>query len=292
MSTPFYLPKAQQRWVFDYNGANGWQWWSKPPGASLVTLLAIGGGSAGGDGHSAAAGNNRGGAGGGGSGGVSRLVIPAMFLPGQLSILVGAGGLASGSGAGNRSYVTLRPSPTFQEDVIVLLASTPTAGSNGSAITGGAGGSSLAIAAADAAYLGLGIFTSIAGSSGLAGGTHLGGSSADLTYGISGINLSGGTGGAGVGTANTDFAAGGIIGSGLMPSIPGGATAARGNDGVALWEHFLFSGGTGGGSSGTGTGGNGGNGGPGCGGGGGGGGVTGGTGGNGGNGLVIIHVSY
>ena len=122
-----------------------------------------------------------------------------------------------------------------------------------------------------------------------------------VTFGGSGIPLSGGAGG-----GNGTGAGGAITGAGLVPTIAGGVgtTGGVGNQGFMLgkrilfdspsylFPHLLFTGGSGGGGHGTGQAGAGGDGGYGCGGGGGGGsqaaGGVRGAGGRGGDGLIII----
>lgn len=93
--------------------ASGWEPWIKPRNARMVMIVCIGAGAGGGGGHTAAAGTARGGGGGGGCGAISRVLLPAIFLPDTLFVLAGAGGAggtAAGAGsAGTRSYVSMVP---------------------------------------------------------------------------------------------------------------------------------------------------------------------------------------
>lgn len=122
--------------------------------------------------------------------------------------------------------------------------------------------------------------------------------------------ISGGAGGGGTPTANTNFTGGNITGAGLIPTLSGGAAGGGAGQSGIFWGAaggivsadllmasaafsghgpFAMTGGSGGGTNGAaGTGGAGGDGAFGCGGAGGGGGVTGGAGGRGGSGLVLI----
>ena len=141
--------------------------------------------------------------------------------------------------------------------------------------------------------MGSGIFNSIAGVNGAAGGAFGVGGSITITR-----PTTGGAGGGGITTLNVGSAGGNITGLGFIPTISGGDnTGVAGGNGfnqflpssiLSTESPLFFTGGAGGGSNPNGTGGNGGNGGFGCGGGGGGGGLTGGSGGRGGDGLVII----
>jgi hypothetical protein len=152
---------------------------------------------------------------------------------------------------------------------------------------------------------GLGFYTLIAGQAGIIGNTT--GAGAALTLPTTGLLITGGTGGAGVGNAASTGAAGGAFTvAGAFPTHTGGTAAgsqtlpagngSNGFDRVINGLSYSY-GGTGGGSTGgaaTGAGlkaGNGGAGGIGCGGGGGGGGFTGSTqglGGRGGPSQIII----
>lgn len=276
---------------------NGWATWNKPRGCTMAYMMGIGPAGKGGNGavggNSAAAGG-----GGGGSGGQTSLLIPLIFLPDVLFISVGYGSTAA------PSRVCVAP------DVIanncLLIANRGEDGGNASGVTAGTAGVAAAIATiATMPLAGLGTYTLLAGQAGIVGGTTVAG--AALTLPLTGLTLTGGTGGGGVpAAANAGTAGGAFTVAGVFPPQPGGANQTTstlpGNDGsnglICAFNGLEFSyGGTGGGSShGSATGaglfgGKGGAGGPGSGGGGGGGCLTGGTagtGGKGGDGQVVI----
>ena len=195
------------------------------------------------------------------------------------------------------------------------LLATATGGSGGGVAAGatagalGAGGAKSTITNALLAGLSIQGFVaaaadiSLVGQSGLAGGTTVAG--AALSLPVTGLVVTGGTGGGGLPAVSTAGTAGGALTvNGAFPPQVGGAGGAvtptagsnGSNGGQPIPGLRFFFGGTGGGSSGLGattgaSGGNGGAGGYGCGGGGAGGSFTGSpaaTGGNGGHGLVII----
>lgn len=290
-----------QSQIFYAAGATGaleWQSWVRPRNISFVLLRLMGPGSGGGGGMSGAAGTARGGGGGGGAGGIVDLLIPASLLPDVLYIMVGRGGLggaaASNGTQGERTYVSLVNNSIISA-TLIACASTVNAihGSPGTAGGGGAGGAGGTASTANLAQgHNLGLFTARAGQAGGAGGAHTGAIGTAVTFGSGGLPITGGAGGGGTNTANTDFGGGAITGAGMMPTIAGGlAAAGRGQDGISLSGNPMWgsTGGSGGGTAGAaGVGGDGGNGGYGSGGGGGGGGVTGGNGGRGGDGLVLL----
>ena len=277
---------AQQKWFP----------WSRPKNATMLFFLVVGGGGGGGGGRSGASGTSRGGGGGGGAGALQRLIVPAALLPSTLYLKPGNGGLggnASGVGQGSVAPVitTSSQSAAVANAIVSGFAATPGGGS-GLVGSGGVGGSPGPAAAANS-MIGaqLGIFLSVAGQAGAAGGNAADGSAS--TYALSGPSTCAGAGGAGVGADNVGHDGGPIIGAGYIPTLPGGV--AGGGDGSSgyLLDHpfnepFASIGGTGGGSSGLGVGGRGGDAKIGSGGGGGGGGVTGGAGGNGGPGMIMI----
>lgn len=290
-----YLPQRQTLWTFTQNGVDGWQPWRKPDGASLITLEGVGAGGSGGGGTSGAAGSARRGGGGGASGAFTRVMIPAELVGDTLYIRPGVGapgGAASVAGVdGGDTWIThyvgnaaAIPAMTY------LIAKGGTYHVNG----GSAGAASLVT---ECMLAGMGIFSSTTGDDGTTAGANTGAAGGiKANYGFFRAPFCGGTGGAGTGTDNANYA-GGLI-SGVAPSlftdIPGGiAGGGNGNGGLRLERPMVHTGGTGGGSNGAaGTGGRGGNGAPGCGGGGGGAGVTGGAGGDGGAGRVWIHVIF
>jgi hypothetical protein len=298
--------------MFDYshlpnvaNGADtqqfttpGWFTWVKPRGKSKVFMMLLGSGGGGGGGFSGASATARGGGGGGGSAAVTRVEFAAEMLPDVLNVFVapgGLGGAASVAGsAGDYSAVTT--SPGVKTDALARIAVSGLGAGGGGAGTAAAGGTAGTAGAVNAvtATGSLAGHASTAGQAGAVGGAQTGatGTGPGLTF-----VASGGASGAGVGTANADFAGGGFTAVSGFPALPGGAVAGgAGLNGHERWLAGVLNprqfhhavGGTGGGSNGVGTGGAGGRGGIGSGGGGGGAGVTGGRGGDGGNGMVLI----
>ena len=272
--------------------AVNWQPWYKPAGVGMSFIFCLGAGGGGGAGFTAAAGSARGGGGGGSSGGLTRLLIPTVHLPNVLHVNVGRGGVPGG--VGGASHVSTAASQTGAAYLITISSSG--GANNGGAGTGGAGGGggsgAIASSATDAYGHGLGFFVAVGGRAGSNGGAQTGAAGGTQTWGTGGMLCSGGAGGGGTPTGNTDFAGGGITGGGPIPSLAGGlAAAGQGQAGWELLDPYLLAstGGCGGGTAGaSGTAGAGGYGGLGSGGGGGGGGVTGGAGGRGGDGYVII----
>ena len=290
---------------------SGYQTWTIPRNATWVYIVCAGGGASGAGGQTSGAGVLGGGGGGGGSGSMSRLLIPAFFLPKILYLAPGAGGIgvaaATIGNTGARSSVTDKPVPNILADIVLIsgtnAAAAPIAPTGASS---GGGAAETIDVATNHPYSGLGLWTAIIGQAGTAGGASAG-AGVGYTWGSLGIFCSSGTGG---GTTNTTVGAGAggaITGAGLVASVPGGAAASRGNNGVnhgflsggslgpsaTAGQQFASTGGTGGGAGASTTGGAGGNGGfsSGGGGGGGGGGTSGGTGGAGGAGgpgFIVI----
>lgn len=266
-------------------GANSWQAFYVPKGAVALEILAQGPGGNGGNGFGAAAGTARGGGGGGGSGAMSRLLIPARYLPEILYIRPGI------PGGGTPSHVSTTPNSGNQ--FLILRGDHGSNGGNGTASAAGTAGTAGAVLSATTCpYVGLGQFVSIAGQGGAAGGVHTGAVGGSVTILAAGVPRTGGAGGAGCTT--TEFAGGNITGAGLITTISGGALGANpGNPGVMIARPETTTGGSGAGSSNSVAGAAGGRGQLGSGGGGGGAGVTtGGTGGRGGDGFVDILVLY
>jgi hypothetical protein len=233
--------------------------WIKPRGASMVRMLLIGAGAGGRAGSTSAGGT------GGGSGAVTEWIGPAIFIPDELRISIGAGG-ASASAGGDTSVIYQAKDGT---GYTLLTASGAASNTAGTAFTNNFFGAS-------------GIFKSTAGQAGAAVTTAI---TASTT-----IFLSGGGGG-----SSTVTSAGGSVACNYgYPTISGGVgtTGGNGGDGFFLTQPIMIgAGGAGGGGKNTaGAGGNGGNGGIGCGGGGGGRGTTSGAslGGRGGDGAVFI----
>ena len=279
-----------------------WHTWLKPRGVNMLHMIAIGGGGGGGGGFTATAGSARGGGGSGGCSGISRLTIPAIFVPDRLYVQVGAGGQGVGSGGGTAgsgvlSYVVAAIStatPGTVQATNVMLVSGAAAAAGGGTGTGaavGALGAAGTIATIAAMPLGhMGHFNLIAGTAGVAGGAVAGANGTAQSIPTA-TPFWGATGGAG--TTSADFAGGAFTAqadsllSEMRPATPA-AGSNPGASGLTIWAPFYSWGGGGGSAANSSAGGAGGNGGYGCGGGGGGGGTTGGRGGDGGSGLVII----
>lgn len=274
-----------------------WHIWNKPRGISTIYLFTVGGGAGGGGGFTGIATSARGGGGSGGSSAVTRSVFPAFLLPDRLYIQVGAGGLGVGSGGGTagtgiKSFVSVYPDLNVANLLSASASSAPTGGGTGTAAAvGGAGVGGTVPTITVQCLAGLGVFTSIAGQAGVAGGAVAGAVGTAGVIPVTGVVTSGGSGGAG--TTSADFAGGlwtaisNSYLSEIRPATPA-AGSFNGSAGFNIWQPFFSFGGTGGSSSNSGVGGNGGIGGYGSGGGGGGGGTTGGKGGDGGGGLVVI----
>lgn len=268
----------------------------------MTYMLAIGGGGGGGGGFDRPNGDPGGGGGGGGSGGIATLLIPSFFLPDILYVYAGEGGPggpeSSVGSDGQISYVSYSPSILAENVLLQSSIVQGAAGSEGESAGPGIGGAGGTLASQTLGSR-LGIFRSIAGQAGAAGGNDTGGNGVSVTA-WSTVPLSGGAGGAG---SDADpFSGGGITAASATnftyinwPTTAGavasGGTSTaprRGGAGVQLWKPFLSSGGAGGGTNDN-NGGDGNSGGIGSGGGGGGAGdTTTGRGGNGGPGLVMI----
>ena len=296
----FHMPtqygNAEISTYFGYISSNvHFQTWQKPRGKSMIDILLVGDGGNGGNGVVGAVSTAAGG-GGGGSGSQTRLTMPLHLLPDTLFILL------RGSGSGNSSRVAIYPDITAAN--CLAIASGGGNGGAGSGATAGTAGTAGAAATNATMPLGWAFATTLIGQAGTAGGTT--GGSTSLNIPTTGLLVTGGTGGAGLGAAGSTGTIGATLnGGGVFPSMLGGtagttATTPAGN-GTAGYRPvpniLLGYGGTGGGSthgSATGAGlyaGKGGDAAPGCGGGGGGGGLTGstqGTGGLGGPAFCII----
>lgn len=270
-----------------------------PPGASLVFGLVIGGGSGGGGGRGAASGARSGG-GGGAASASTRFWLPRAMLPDRLYARLGLGG-AGGAGAvasngGNGTAGAVTQITTRGAGGAVVAASsgvTGNAGGGGNTGSGGGapGGAHAAWALANAPLANSCGFTiSVAGPAGGTGGLYTGAAGTDVQWGsTSGIFLSGGAGGGGIGSSDVGWPGGAQLGAGPFPGLAGGAAdGGHGPKGISWRSPLLLACGGPGGGSNAGTAGNGGDGGYGCGGGGGGGGVTSGAGGRGGDGIAIL----
>lgn len=308
-----YFPKSTgSADVYYFQGtstAAGGDWitWERPRGKGMIDILLVGKGGNGGAGAVGAASTAAGG-GGGGSGGQTRLVMPLALLPDYLFISL-AGVSATTTIA---SYIALSlkltagAGATTVNDTL-MIANGGANGGNAAGATPGAVGAAGGIATVGAMPLGWAFSpVPLAGQAGIIGTAAAAGG--NLALPLTGLLVTGGASGAGVGAAaSTGSAGGAITGAGLFPTIAGGAaagsqTAPPGNGlaGFRPVPGLMYGlGGSGGGSTGgasTGAGlvqSRGGDGAPGCGGGGGGGAFTGSTtatGGLGGPAFCVITV--
>lgn len=274
----------------------GWQTWRKPPGKTMLHILLFGPGGNGGNG-AVGANSTAAGGGGGGSGSQTSLLIPLHMLPDVLYLSLPYGGVAAPA--------RISTYPEAVANTTVALANQGGAGGNAAGATAGAAGAAGAVATLATMPLGgAGISQLLAGQAGIIGGTTVAG--AALTLPVTGLYVTGGTGGGGLpAAAATGTNGGSFTVAGYHPSNTGGAgpavaTTPAGDGSYGLsWRQGLryMYGGTGGSSThGTATGaglvaGRGGDGGFGCGGGGGGGGLTGSTqglGGRGGDSFAVL----
>lgn len=281
-----------------------WQSWQKPRGKTMCSILLLGKGGNGGNGV-VGANSTAAGGGGGGSGGMTTLTMPLALLPDILYFSL-AGQQATTTVA---SYVTIYPSiiATPPPNHTLMIANGGGNGGNGAAAVAGAAGAAGAIATVATMPLGWQWAKALAGQAGIIGGTTVAG--AALTLPVTGLIVTGGTGGGGLPAAATAGTTGGSFTVPAQPSpfIPHTAPASTatatvppgdGAGGFKLANLLYFYGGLGSGSThGTATGAGlvaarGGAGAFGCGGGGGGGALTGSTastGGFGGPALAIIN---
>ncbi len=294
---------ADQQFFFTNNSITTtlWQVWRKRPGISMVSVFCLGPGGGGGNG-AVGANSTAAGGGGGGSGGQTYVEISAWLLPEILYISVPTGGTTGATP--QATFVSFTPDPFSFVDMLVI-AQQGGSGGNASGATAGAAGLTAGAASNSTMSRGYGGFVQVwAGQAGIIGGTT--GAAGALSLVTTGLRVTGGTGGAGLGAAAAaGTAGGGIGGAGILPTITGAAGGssattppANGSNGIPLiGPYAYFYGGTGGGSthgSATGAGlvqSKGGDGAYGCGGGGSGGALTAstaGAGGKGGDGLVII----
>jgi len=279
------------------HSTNQWSTWVKPLGCKLVHILCIGAGAGGGGGHTAAAGVARGGGGGGGSGATTFTTVPALLMPDILYVQVGAGGAGGAAtvdgSAGSISIVAIAPDSTLINLFVTSGSAGAVGGGRGTVSQGGAGGTQGAVISSNVPFLHLGNYVNRQGSPGGAGGAHTGAVGSNVNAFNAQIT-SPGSGGAGTGTTNVNFAGGTVFGTNdLAPAVAGGTAAGgAGNPGYQIQKPLCFIGGSGGGSNGaSGVGGGGGSGSIGSGGGGGAGGVTGGAGGPGGDGMIVFSCS-
>ena len=254
----FNTPTPQGANYQEFYGGGTTRDWVKPRGASMVRMLLIGAGAGGRPGSTVVGGT------GGAGGAVTEWIGPAIFIPDQLRISIGAGGVSAVAG-GNTTV--LWQCSNASAGYTLLTAS-------------GAPSNTAPTATANNYFGAAGIYKSTAGASGAAAGANR---SADTTGFLSG----------GAGGSSSGVGAGGTVACNYgYPTIAAGVgtTGGAGGDGFFQTQPILMgAGGAGGGGSSAGAGGVGGAGGIGCGGGGGARGSTaGGAGGRGGDGAVFI----
>jgi len=281
--------KDEYHQVFRQSGT-----WVKPRGVTMINILVIGGGGGGGLGSGGISGSNRGGGAGGGGGAISRTMIPALFLPDSLNIIVGSGGLGATSLAaatsGGTTYIEV-PNGNGTTNTRIIYANGGGAGNNGTSVGSATAGSQGVAPVTAAVYSSLGILSVSVGGAAGNGGAAAGGAGGNLILSTTSLINTGGSGGGAVSSANISFAGGSFTATaGLTPSIAWtSGISPNGIGGYFQSIPFYSVGGIGGGGTNTATGGIGGDGAIGSGGGGGGGGLTtGGPGGRGGDGIVII----
>jgi hypothetical protein len=235
-----------------------WETWVKPRGKSMCSILLIGNGANGGTGVVGANSVSAGG-GGGGSGAMTSITIPINLIPDQLYISLNSGSNAASSLA---NYVSIAPPLTagggapIANNTLVIAGG---GGRGGNAVTSVGGTAGAAGAIATLATMPLGwqwANIALAGQAGIAGGAAIAG--AALTLPLTGLIVTGGTGGAGLGAAAAAGTAGGAItGAGVFPTIAGGLGTAvattppgNGNPGCKPFQNLgYWMGGTGGGST-------------------------------------------
>ena len=224
-----HLPSSGgSTWVFTGTStAAGGDWitWEKPRGKTMIDILLIGKGGNGGLGVVGAVSTAAGG-GGGGSGSQTRLTMPLALLPDYLYISL-AGQSATTTLA---SYITTAlkltagPGAPVANDTLIM-ANGGGNGGNGVGATAGAAGAAGAAATVGLMPLGWAYATAIIGQAGIIGGTTVAGGA--LTLPLTGLLVTGGTGGAGLGaTAVAGTAGGAITGAGQFTTIPGGVGGA------------------------------------------------------------------
>ena len=251
-----------------------WQTWRKPRGAKMVYMLAVGGGSSGGTGVNTAV--SSGGGAGGGTGGQSSLLIPAMFLPDVLYIQAGQGGApiitSGGVGAiGTPTYVTIEAANAVIAQATVLFATAgPVTGAAATASAGGVAGSAAAVATLANMPLGArGQSTLLAGQAGSAGGSGVPAIGGTVTIPLTGLIVTGGTGGGGANASVATGSNGGpinlttaMLGTEFFSSLIGGVGSATstpslpGMPGYSAKNFMMNYGGTGGGGTSNTAGGN------------------------------------
>lgn len=192
MNDFFGLPTSQlfhtQEFFWTASTAwTSWQIWKKPLGKSMAHIFMLGGW---GGGWSGVVGANSTAAGGWGgwSGSQTRVVMPLSLLPDNLYISV----WASKTGAGIASYVSIYPSTTANHTV--GIANGWWAWGNAAGATAGAAGAAGAIWTAGTMPVWFNFAQVLAWQAGIIGGVAVAG--AALTLPVTGLLVTGGTGGA------------------------------------------------------------------------------------------------
>lgn len=207
----FHLPETPNTQIYSSRGTYVW---SKPQNITMINFLVIGGGGGGGAGSNQGVTTGGGGGGGAGGGAVTKLLIPAIFIPESLIITVGAGG--GSATAGGASVIDI-PNGSNVVSTRLIISNGGALGSNGGTSGGAAGAGGTASLATSAIYHNLGIFTSIAGGAGTAGIITGTGTGPTTTTNLT----SGGGGGTGRNTAGSRGTPGTITGNGtILPNVP------------------------------------------------------------------------
>jgi hypothetical protein len=221
--------------IFTVSGSsnNELKVWQKPRGAKLIAMFALGAGSSGGCGVNT--GTTSGGGGGGGSGSQSSLLIPAIFVPDNLLIMIPAGGkqpaaLVSGAAqalpSGGSTFVYLEHPATFFSNYDAFLQATnPTASVAAANTTAGgvAGAAAGAASITNMILAGKGFYNLLPGQAGGSGNTATAGT---LTIPQTGLLAMGGSGGGGA-SATPGPGGNTVLGSASLASYwtrPGNST--------------------------------------------------------------------
>lgn len=209
-----------------------WLTWIKPRGKTMIDILLVGKGANGGSGVIGANSTAAGG-GGGGSGGQTRLTMPLALLPDVLYLSLM--GIVTGSQL--RSFITLSPRLAAGPGVPIvndtlMMAYGGTIGGNAAGATAGSAGIAGAIATVGLMPLGWYYSVAIAGQAGIIGGTTV--SAANLTLPVTGLLVTGGTGGGGLpatataGTVGGSFTVAGMFAAHNAPAATAVATTPPG----------------------------------------------------------------
>lgn len=211
-----------------------WVTWQKPRGKTMINIILVGKGANGGTGV-VGANSTAAGGGGGGSGGQTHLTMPLALLPDRLYLSLA--GVVTGSQL--LSYITIAPrlaagagAPIANNTLMIAYGGT--LGGNASGATAGIAGVAGAIATVGLMPLGWQFATlSLAGQAGIIGGTTV--AAGNLTIPVTGLMVTGGTGGGGLpatattGTVGGSFTVAGIFTPHTAPGAQATATLPPGN---------------------------------------------------------------